>query len=163
LFIVALFTTVLIIGAIFYKGSYVFVTPEGVLFGREVTTMPGVIPISSVGIRYRIGGAFAIFTQMTPAILVLANLRGLFRLYTKGTVFAHENAQRIKRIGIWLIVYAVAPFISVMLLTLADSAIDRRWFHLDEVQALLIGIILFVISQVMEVGREIEQERDEFI
>jgi hypothetical protein len=101
--------------------------------------------------------------QFGPAILVLANLRGLFRLYAAGTVFARENADHIKRMGQWLIVYAVAPFLSVQLLTLVDCAVDRAWFHMVEVQALVLGGILLVIAQVMEAGREIELDRDGFV
>ena len=113
--------------------------------------------------RLRIGGVVALLMQFGPAILVLANLRGLFRLYAAGTVFARENATRIKRIGLWLTAYAVAPFLSVELLTLIDCVVDRAWFHVVEVQALVLGGILLVIAQVMEAGREIELDRDGFV
>jgi hypothetical protein len=65
--------------------------------------------------------------------------------------------------GQWLIVYALAPFLSVQLLILLECAADRTWFHLVEVQALVLGGILLVIAQVMEAGREIEQDRDGFV
>jgi len=156
-------TALLVLAALFYAGSHVYVGAEGVdiVFGGAAPT--NAVPLASLEARFRIGGAFALAAQMVPAILVLANLRGLFRLYAAGTVFARENASYIKRIGLWLMIYAVAPFASVMLLTLLDSVVDRAWFHVVEVQALVLGGILMVVAQVMEAGREIELDRDGFV
>jgi hypothetical protein len=76
-------------------------------------------------------------------------------VHAAGTVFARENATRIKQIGLWLVAYAVAPFASVELLILLQSVIDRAWFHLAEVRALVLGGILLVVAQVMEAGHAI--------
>ena len=46
---------------------------------------------------------------------------------------------------------------------LAGHGVDMAWFHASEAQALVMGAVLFVIAQVMEVGREIEQDRDGFV
>jgi hypothetical protein len=156
-------TAALVLAALFYSGSHVFVGPEGVTITLGNGQPAGTTPLASLAARFRIGGAMALIAQMGPAILVLANLRGLFRLYAAGTVFARENANHIKQIGLWLIVYAVAPFLSVQCLTLLDCVVDRAWFHLVEVQALVLGGILLVIAQVMEAGREIELDRNGFV
>ena len=156
-------TTALVLGALFYTGSHVFVGAEGVTIAFGAGKPSDAVPLADLGARFRIGGAFALIAQMGPAILVLANLRGLFRLYAAGTVFARENAQHIKQIGLWLIAYAVAPFLSVHLLAMLDSVVDRAWFHLVELQALVLGGILLVIAQVMEAGREIELDRNGFV
>jgi hypothetical protein len=164
--IVSLLLAAAVAGVLLYTGDHVFAGPDGIdiIAGSLPKTLPpGVVSLGSVSFRFRIGGVFALVTQMGPAILVLANLRGLFRLYAVGTVFGRENATRIKHIGLWLIAYAVAPFLSVELLTLADCVIDRAWFHLVEAQALVLGGILLVIAQVMEAGHEIEQDRDGFV
>jgi hypothetical protein len=156
-------TAALVLGALFYSGSHVFIGADGVTITFGDGKPADMAPLASLAVRYRIGGAVALVAQMGPAILVLANLRGLFRLYASGTVFARENANHIKQIGLWLITYAVAPFLSVELLTLLDSVIDRAWFHLVELQALVLGGILLVIAQVMEAGREIELDRNGFV
>lgn len=150
--------------ALFYRGTHVWADASGLWIGNP----PKVVPSDFVGFgtlawRFRLGGVFALVAQFTPAIMVLANLRGLFRLYAAGTVFARENATHIKHIGLWLLAYAVAPFVSVELLAAIDCVIDRAWFHMVEVQAFVLGGILLVIAQVMEAGREIELDRNGFV
>lgn len=155
----------LILGALFYHGHHVAFGPTGgiISFGDDPTLPSGYVWWADISLRYRLGGAFAGILQFVPAVMVLANLRGLFRLYARGIVFAEENARYFKRMGLWLIAYAVTPFLSVQLLILIDCAIDRAWFHNAEIYALGLGAILFVIAEVMEQGREIEQDRDGFV
>lgn len=150
---------------LFYRGHHAAFGPEGGQIGYPelVNLPPGYIYFSDITLPYRLGLEFALITQFIPATLVLMHLRGLFRLYAQGIVFAEENADAFKRMGQWLIVYAVTPFISVKILTLIDLVIDRAWFHNTELYALGLGSILFVIAEVMKAGREIEQERDEFV
>jgi len=165
LWLVTATTALFVLGALFYTGDHVLVSAQGVEIdlGGVPVVPAGAWSLGDFPIRLRLGGVFALLVQFVPAILVLANLRGLFRLYAGGTVFARENADHIKRMGQWLIVYAVAPFVSVELLILLECAVDRTWFHLVEVQALVLGGILLVIAQVMEAGHEIEQDRDGFV
>ena len=165
LWLVTAVTVLLVLGALFYRGDHVLVSASGVdiSLGAAPAVPADALSLGQMATRLRIGGVVALLMQFGPAILVLANLRGLFRLYAAGTVFAGENARYIKRIGQWLVVYAVAPFISVQLLILADCAVDRAWFHMVEIQALVLGGILLVIAQVMEAGREIEQDRNGFV
>lgn len=167
LWLVAALTGILMLGALFYTGHHIAFGPAGgdIILGD---TSHYVLPAGTVwwgdgGLRFRLAGFVAAAVQFVPAVMVLANLRGLFRLYAAGTVFAPENARRFKQIGVWLIAYAVTPFLSVELLILLDCAIDTAWFHSAEIYALVLGCILFVIAQVMEVGQAIEQDRDGFI
>lgn len=152
--------------ALFYQGHNVAFGPEGGLISipKPMETLPaGYVYWGDVTLPYRLGGLFALVTQYVPATMILLHLRGLFRLYAQGIVFAEENAKAFKQMAIWLLVYAVTPFISVHLLMLVHLAIDLAWFHNTELYALGLGSILFVIAEVMQAGREIEQERDEFV
>ncbi|SRR5579859_2207506 len=163
---VAVSVAAMLVGALFYKGHSAAFGPEGgwVTYPGPIDPLPpGYIFMSDLAFPYRLGMLFAGITQFGPAVLVMYHLRGLFRLYAKGIVFAQENARAFKRMGQWLIVYAVTPFISVKILTLLDLVIDRAWFHNTEIYSLGLGIVLFIIAEVMEAGREIEQERDEFV
>jgi hypothetical protein len=148
-----------------YRGHHAAFGPEGGLIGYPelATLQPGYVYFSDITLPYRLGMEFALITQFVPATLVLMHLRGLFRLYAQGVVFAEENALAFKRMGQWLIAYALAPFVSVKILTLVNLVIDRAWFHNTEIYALGLGTILFIIAEVMRAGREIEQERDEFV
>jgi hypothetical protein len=41
--------------------------------------------------------------------------------------------------------------------------IDKNWAHMASVQAFVLGLLVFVIGQVMQVGREIEEDREAFV
>jgi len=152
--------------ALFYRGHSAAFGPEGgwiTIPGPIDKLPPGYTYLADLTLPYRLGMLFAGVTQFGPAVMIMYHLRGLFRLYARGIVFAQENARAFKRMGQWLIVYAVTPFLSVKLLTLLDLVIDKAWFHNTEIYSLGLGIVLFIIAEVMEAGREIEQERDEFV
>ena len=151
---------------LFYRGHSLAFGPEGGLLsfpGPVDPLPPGYVYWADVTLPYRLAGLFALVSQYGPAVMVMFHLRSLFRLYARGVVFAEANARAFKRMSQWLIAYAVTPFLSVKLLTLLDLAIDRAWFHNTEIYSLGLGIILFIVAEVMEAGREIEQERDEFV
>ena len=161
----AAFDALAFVMVLVYRGRHVAFGPEGGMIGYPelANLQPGYLYFSDITLPYRLGLEFALITQFVPATLILMHLRGLFRLYAQGIVFAEENALAFKRMGQWLIAYALTPFISVEILTLLDLAIDKAWFHNTELYALGLGSLLFVIAEVMKAGREIEQERDEFV
>lgn len=163
--ICAVYDVAMVVTALFYQGHNLTFGPEGgnLDFPARATLPPGQVYWSDVTLPYRLGAVFAAITQFVPATMLMLHLRGLFRLYAQGVVFAEENALAFKRMGIWLIAYAVTPFLSVEFLTLIHYVIDRNWYHEAELYALGLGSVLFVIAEVMQAGREIEQERDEFV
>jgi len=155
-----------LLASLFYHGHNMAFGPEGGLIQipRPIESLPpGYVYMADLALPYRLGMLFAGITQFGPAVMVMFHLRGLFRLYAKGIVFAPENARAFKRMGQWLIAYAVTPFLSVKTLTLLDLVIDRAWFHNTEIYSLGLGIVLFIVAEVMEAGHEIERERDEFV
>jgi hypothetical protein len=164
---VAVSTAAGLLGALLYHGRHAAFGPEGgiVWTGDESSfpMKPGYRFMDEITLPYRLGMLFAGTTQFVPAVMVMYHLRGLFRLYAKGIVFSNENARAFKRMGQWLLAFAVTPFLSVEILTLLDLVIDRAWFHSVEIYSLFLGAVLFIIAEVMEAGREIEQERDEFV
>ena len=136
----------------------------GKLFLGEPPPLPAdFVPIPSLPIWHRLFFLVVFVAAQAPFFMVFANVRALFQLYARGVVFAADNARRFKLTGLWLIAAAIAPALSQVVQRGAGLAIDRAWFHMWEVHALILGGLLFVISLVMEVGREIEQERAEFV
>jgi len=125
--------------------------------------LPGSVTLSSFSLAQRLAFALLMALRAVPIGAMLSNLRALFRLYAAGTVFARENALRIKRMGLWLILFAATPFLIHEISVPLGNNFDGEWFHMEEVYALVAGAILYVIAQAMEVGHEIEQERDEFV
>ena len=100
---------------------------------------------------------------LAPLLLLFWNLRRLFGLYARGVVFAPDNARRLKHAGAALIVLGVAPLLNHAFLTSLGVAIDQIWIRPSDLQELILGVVVCVIAQVMQLGRELEEERGQFI
>lgn len=136
------------------KGAFVFsgtppIWKDTVLYSTQSATT-------------RVAGMIDIAVATLPILLAFWNLRGLFALYARGIVFARENAAHLKRVGLWLVVYPFAKVLANMIFQAAGGT-DKAWFHMELIYALVAGLIVFVIAQVMEFGHEIEQEKDSFV
>ncbi len=147
----------------FFGGTFLSMGPDSCYLGDPPPDVPGIVPIGSLPLATQLAYAATLLLDTAPVLFALLNLRGLLRLYAAGIVFAAENGTRVKRIGLALAAYAVAPFIGHELVMVAGHGVDMQWFHASEPQALVLGAVLFVIAQVMEVGQEIEQDRSGFV
>lgn len=137
--------------------------PGHAYLGDPPPGLPDIVPFGSLPLPTRLAYGATLILDTLPVLFALANLRGLLRLYAAGVVFAAENGARIKRIGLWLVAYATAPFLGHELAVLAGHGVGMDWFHASKAQALVLGAVLFVVAQVMEVGQEIEQDRNGFV
>src|SRR5262249_28208007 len=124
------------------------------IFAGKPPAIPGMVLYSSLSPVTRGVGMIAIAIAAAPFLMVFWQLHGLFRLYARGIVFARENAVRLKRVGLGLMSYPFAKFAAHMSFQLAGG-LDRVWFHTEMVYALVAGLIVLAIAQVMEFGREI--------
>jgi hypothetical protein len=153
--------------AILFFPQYVLTTSSaaGILIGPHGTAphlRPGMVRLSDQPLITHFAGIVDWAVALAPIFFVFWHLRRLFRLYAAGIVFAQQNAVHLKHIGLWLIAYPFAKFVSNMVFQLAGGT-DHDWFHASEIEALVLGLIVTVIAQVMEFGRDIEQEKDSFI
>ena len=148
----------MILALVLYRGSEISLGPGGGFIGSPVPD--GYTSFATLATRFRTGGVLAVIFQFTPGAMLLKLLRDLFRLYARGVVFSRRNAVLLKHTAAWLIAYAVTPFVSHALLSAANLIVDQVWFHADEVKALVVGLLLFGIAQVMEFGHEIERDRE---
>jgi hypothetical protein len=149
---------------IFFFADHVLVGAGGanLTFPRPPADMPGMVRFSTQPFITRLTGFVDIVIAMIPVILICLNLRGLFALYARGVVFARENAMHLKRIGVWLVTWPIAKLVANVAFQLAGGT-DKAWAQMIFVYALILGLIVYVIAQVMEFGREIEEERDSFV
>ena len=136
--------------------------------GMMLTFGPAPIPagyqlVTSLPVTQRLAHVAMGLVVVPPSLMIFWNLRQLFRLYGQGVVFSEANARRIKSVGLWLAVNAVAPLISVSTLSALHMVVDHKWFHGDTISQLVLGGAVYVVAQVMQVGHQIEEERDQYI
>src|ERR1700749_221517 len=97
----------------FFLGDHVSIGPEGVTltFPHPAHAAPGHVLLSSQPFVTHLAGFADIVLASVPVFFVCLHLRGLFRLYASGTVFARENALHLKHIGMWLVIYPFAKIV----------------------------------------------------
>jgi len=145
---------------LFYKGELLRIGPDNCYIGEGP---PNSVAFGSLPLVHRLVYCLVGIVRATPIIMLFWSLRGLFRLYARGEVFAPANAAQFRRIGMWLCAYAVSPFACHLFLVATGYEIDRNWAHMASVQAFVLGLLVFVIGEVMRVGREIEEDREAFV
>jgi len=154
--------TILFVGL--FLPDHIYTSEQGaelVLSSADKATV-GMVALSTQPLITRLAGAVDLVLAAIPILLILWHLRALFRLYAAGTVFARENATHIKHIGIWLIAYLPVKYLANLIFQTAGG-LDTKWLHAAGVYGVILGAIVLVIAQVMEVGRDIEEERSEFV
>jgi hypothetical protein len=146
-----------------FTGQYLGIGPTGMLVSSGRGLPAPYVPVDSLPLGQRLAHVPVGLLNALPVLFIFWNLRQLFRLYGRGVVFARENAVHLKWIGAWLVVNAAAPFLGVSFLRALHLAIDQKWMHGYSLQELVLGGIVYVITQVMQVGHEIEQDRSQFV
>ena len=122
---------------------------------------PAFVPVANLAPGRRLIAAVlgAVCTGCT--VLVLIQLRGLFVLYSRGIVFSAGNVARIKMFGLWLIVTAIVTNVAGRLFTRLLGAPEHG--IPNAAMAVILGAMIYVIAYVMELGREADLERKDFI
>lgn len=89
------------------------------------------------------------------------HLRQLFALYSRGLVFTADNIRHIKRFGLWLVVAAVVVNCSGRLFFIVTG--QHAYDSANAAMALIYGGMTYVIARVMELARQADEERREFV
>ena len=77
-------------------------------------------------------------------------------------MFAPENVTCIRHLAVWLIVWGAAPAISHQIATL-NGLMDQGWLKASSLGGIFLGGFLFVLAKVIDLGREIENDRARYI
>lgn len=157
---VGLIAAALIVGVVVWPGDNYRIGSDAVWIG---TGSADSVPFASLPLPQRLAYAAVGVVRIAPTLLIFWHLRRLFGLYARGQVFSRANASHLAWVGVWLCAYAVAPLVCHLFLDAFGWEIDKRWLHLSSVQAFVLGLLVFVIAQVMQVGREIEEDREAFV
>ena len=144
-------------------GRFVGIGPSGMLLTALPHLPPPYVPVSGLPLLQRLAHVPVGLINFAPPLAIFWALRRLFGLYARGVVFSAENACCIQWIGAALAANAVAPFLGVQFLRALHLVIDRQWLHASSLQELVLGAVVYVIALVMQVGREIEEERGQFV
>lgn len=107
------------------------------------------------------------------ALKLIGHLGALFKLYSKGQIFTSDNVKQIREIGVSVFLFMgvwIYGMVSRVLVGFPGNGTGietpgmhvRGWgFGLPEpVTVTLAGIIIVVISWIMDVGRELREEQD---
>lgn len=149
--------------ALFYTGEHFRLTTEGpTLYVGQDNFAPGSVRIADVPLSSRLIG----FVPLTIIQGALAGafycLHRLFGAYRRGIVFAEQPIRWMRRAGALLIAFAAAPGLFQPLVR-AAGLMDRAWLHGHTIAALLFGAALFVLANVISLGREIEKETQGYV
>ncbi|MET3666285.1 DUF2975 domain-containing protein [Caulobacter sp. 1776] len=145
---------------LFYKGELVRIGPDNCYIGEAPANS---VAFSSLPLVHRLVYVGVGLARATPILMVFWSLRALFAGYARGEVFSARAARRFGLVGAWLCAYAVSPLICHLFLSATGYEIDKNWAHMASLQAFVLGMLVFVIGQVMMVGREIEEDREAFV
>jgi len=156
----ALIMAVGFIAMIFYTGEYLRIGPEGCYIGGGPANS---IAFGALPLQHRLIYVVVGIVRYTPVLMLFWHLRSLFRLYARGETFSRGAGVTFSRIGGWLCVYAVSPLVCHIALSATGYEVDKAWLHMASVQAFILGLLVFVIGQVMQVGREIQEDREGFV
>lgn len=170
-----LFTAAMAVGAVIllgavvtvllYEGPRVQVRPGGLQIFIEPGTprlIPGWTTLGAMPFTRKLALAGSATLMLTPALAILWQLRRLFGLYRAGVVLAVENARCLTVMAIWLVAYAAAPTLGHLLVTAAGFD-DRGWLRLDSLQALGLGLVLFVMARAMAWAAEVHDDASRFV
>jgi hypothetical protein len=169
LFLAAGVEIILALGAMLFRlgslagiqdGAFAFVLP---LPPWHEAADSSFVPAAALPVWQSTLAAALLAARLLPGLVILWNLRSLFLLYSRGCVFARENAQQIRLIACALLVYAAVPFFTHGVLFLFHMATTPVKLQIRQVDALILGLVLFTIARVMMFGREIERDRDGFV
>lgn len=109
------------------------------------------------------------FSSMIPTavfMFALWQLRRLFGLYMAGSIFTPDNVECYRRLGLAAVLWVPANILSgslgSVLLTYSQGEGNRQLsvgISSAELESLFIGLVVLLISWVMDEGRKMEEEQ----
>ncbi|KAB7773607.1 hypothetical protein CEK65_19590 [Xanthomonas sp. LMG 12459] len=129
---------------------------------RDGAIPTGFVAISSYAIWQSVLAAALLTLRLIPGLVILSALIGLFRLYARHLIFTADNEVLVRRIAWALIAYAIVPLITHATLYVADMSPVAIKLELRQLDAAVLGILLFAFVNVVAVGAEIERDRAGF-
>lgn len=125
-----------------------------------------VMPSRDLTIIQLVLGALVSLLPIGVIIYGLVTLKGLFRLYADGIIFANENVKYFRQLGYTFIAWVIAATLFTPLISMVVSftnPVGQRelvvGFELIDIFTLIIAGIVLIIAWVMNEGRKLEDEQ----
>jgi hypothetical protein len=145
------------------NGGFAFVIDLPPLSETADSLPAGFISISRLAIWQSLLAAGLLTLRLLPGVVILACLYRLFRMYARGLIFTPANTLQIRRIGWALIAYAAVPLITHAALFAVGLSPVAVKLEVRQIDAAVIGAILFAVGHVMAFGGEIDRDREGFV
>jgi hypothetical protein len=121
----------------------------------------GLVPIERLsGLQRAVAAGFSLLGHGSGA-LSLWHLLGLFVLYSRGVVFSTQNVRRMQHFGLWLVLSEVINNLGARVFIAVIHAPVLGWPN--AAMAMVYGGMIYVIAHVMDLAREADLERKEFV
>ncbi|MCF4126758.1 hypothetical protein [Methylobacterium sp. SyP6R] len=153
---------VLILGLV-CSGAFLWLAPDAAYLGAAPEGVAGLVPFGSLPWPTRLAYATKFVLGQMPLLLALAALRRLLCGFGEGATFAALQADRLRRIALWLVTAALAPALGEILVAAVGHGVDRAWFHAGSAYILLVAALLGVLEALLRVGAAVERDRDGFV
>jgi hypothetical protein len=145
------------------NGGFAFVV-DFPPFSEATDSLPAsFISVSQLAIWQSILAAGLLALRLLPGLVILGSLYLLFRTYARGQIFTHGNTAHIRRIAWALLAYAAVPLITHATLFAAGLSPVVVKLEVRQVDAAVIGVILFAVAHVMSFGGAIDRDREGFV
>ena len=121
------------------------------------------IPVSRFALWQSMLAAGLLALRLAPGLVILGSLYLLFQTYARGRIFTHGNTAHIRRIAWALLAYAAVPLITHAALFAARLSPVAVKLEVRQIDAAVIGAILFAVAHVMSFGDAIDRDREGFV
>jgi hypothetical protein len=128
---------------------------------HPIRPYPGAVSLGTLSLQQRAAIAALASVCAGCSAMTLLNLRQLFALYSRGSVFSGDSVGRMKRFALWLVLAAVSINVSGWIfirITGAAPAVPA-----NVLLTLFYGAMIYVVARVMELACAADVERREFI
>jgi hypothetical protein len=122
----------------------------------------GFVAISHYAIWQSTLAAGLLTLRLVPGLVILSGLIGLFRLYARRLIFTASNERLMRRIAWALIGYAIVPLVTHAALYFAGMSPVVVKLELRQLDAAVLGFLVFAFVNVVAFGSEIERDRAGF-
>jgi hypothetical protein len=121
------------------------------------------VPITHFAIWQSVLATLLLTLRLVPGLVVLWNLFGLFNRYGQGLVFTTRNERHVRNIAWALLAYAAVPLLTHATLYLAGMSAVAIKLEIRQLDAAVVGVILFALTYVMSFGGAIDRDREGFV